>query len=159
MLPKAATRVQEHTPSPINQKLHEQAQERVAILSAQDPDRINERLQELDREWDTERILQTNFAVLTAFSVMLGVFVNRKWLRLAIGVPLLMIQHALQGWCPPLSAIRRIGVRTPAEIEDERFALRKLLGDFDVAPSSRQHRPRRPAQSTAASTSYSRSEA
>jgi hypothetical protein len=39
-------------------------------------------------------------------------------------------QHALQGWCPPLSAIRRLGVRSAAEIEEERTALRAIRGDF-----------------------------
>lgn len=130
MLPKASTRVQDHTPAPINLKIHRQMQERVEILSAQDRSRIDERLRDLDREWDTERLLQANFATVTLISLALGAFVNQKWLRLAVGVPLFMIQHGLQGWCPPLSVFRRIGVRTPEEIENERYELRKLRGDF-----------------------------
>lgn len=130
MLPKSATRVQDHTPGPINEKLRRRAEERVAVVSAQGPERIDERLRELDREWDTERLLQANFAALTMSSVLLGAFVNRKWFWFAVGVPLFMIQHSLQGWCPPLSVFRRMGVRTPAEIEDERFELRKVRGDF-----------------------------
>ena len=41
-----------------------------------------------------------------------------------------MLQHALQGWCPPLPVLRRMGVRTAAEIHQEIIALRILRGDF-----------------------------
>ncbi len=41
-----------------------------------------------------------------------------------------LLQHALQGWCPPLPLLRRLGIRTAAEIHDEIIALRILRGDF-----------------------------
>lgn len=34
------------------------------------------------------------------------------------------IKHALQGWCPPLPILRRLGFRTTQESEQERAALR-----------------------------------
>lgn len=34
--------------------------------------------------------------------------------------------HSLQGWCPPLPIIRRMGIRTAEEITKEKDALRKL---------------------------------
>ena len=37
------------------------------------------------------------------------------------------LQHTLQGWCPPLPVLRRLGFRAPAEIELERNALKALL--------------------------------
>ncbi|MFD1862997.1 hypothetical protein [Planococcus chinensis] len=37
------------------------------------------------------------------------------------------IQHAIQGWCPPLSVIRRMSVRTMKEIDQEKEALQELL--------------------------------
>ncbi len=40
-------------------------------------------------------------------------------------------QHALQGWCPPLPILRRMGFRTSADINEERNALKALRGDFD----------------------------
>jgi len=40
------------------------------------------------------------------------------------------LQHALQGWCPPLTLFRRLGIRTQREIDDERTALKALRGDF-----------------------------
>jgi hypothetical protein len=40
------------------------------------------------------------------------------------------MQHALQGWCPPLPVFRRLGFRTQYEIEQERYALKAIRGDF-----------------------------
>jgi hypothetical protein len=41
-----------------------------------------------------------------------------------------LLQHALQGWCPPVPFFRRRGVRTEAEIDRERYALKAVRGDF-----------------------------
>ena len=38
--------------------------------------------------------------------------------------------HAIQGWCPPVPVLRRLGIRTREEIERERYALKALAGDF-----------------------------
>ena len=82
-------------------------------------------------EWDTERLLQTNFAIFSSLGAVLTARVHRRWAWLALGVPAFMVQHALQGWCPPLAVLRRMGVRTAREIDEERFALKSLRGDFD----------------------------
>jgi hypothetical protein len=37
---------------------------------------------------------------------------------------LLLLMHALQGWCPPLPVIRKLGVRTAKEIFEEKTAYR-----------------------------------
>jgi hypothetical protein len=38
-----------------------------------------------------------------------------------------LLQHALQGWCPPLPILRRMGVRTRGEIDQEKYELKALL--------------------------------
>jgi hypothetical protein len=47
------------------------------------------------------------------------------------------VQHvtAVQGWCPPVSLFRRLGFRTQREIDEERFALKALLGHFQQVPA------------------------
>jgi hypothetical protein len=40
----------------------------------------------------------------------------------------------LQGWCPPLPILRSLGVRTADEINEERYALKALRGDFADVP-------------------------
>jgi hypothetical protein len=60
----------------------------------------------------------------------LGLTVSRKFFVLPFAVQAFFLQHALQGWCPPIPLLRRLGVRTQAEIDGERFALKALRGDF-----------------------------
>lgn len=131
MLHGTAARVELQTAPHINQQLAQQLEDRLQLYRNQDPELISKRLAELDREWDTERTLQTNFATLSLLSVTLAATVNKRWALLAIAVPAFMVQHALQGWCPPLAVLRRKGFRTSKEINEERFALKSLRGDFD----------------------------
>ena len=94
------------------------------------PDQIDERLRELDREWDIERVLETQAASISILGVMMGATVNKKWFVLPGIVGGFLLQHALQGWCPPVPIFRRLGVRTQGEIDMERYALKALRGDF-----------------------------
>lgn len=126
-LPPTKTKVNEHTPEHINQEIQNEIKERVQYYQHQDARMIEERLNKLDHEWDTERVLETNMATIALVSSLLGLSGKKNWMMLSAGVSLFMIQHAVQGWCPPLSIIRRFGVRTPAEINQERSALQKLL--------------------------------
>jgi hypothetical protein len=41
-------------------------------------------------------------------------------------------QHSVQGWCPPLPILRHFKIRTSKEIEQEKYALKILRGDFDA---------------------------
>src|SRR5690349_14511506 len=94
----------------------------------ENPDEIPARLEELDREWDVERMLETGSASLTLAGLVLGMG-SRKWLLLSIGVQGFFLQHALTGWCPPLPVLRRLGVRTMDEIERERRELLAIQRD------------------------------
>lgn len=129
-MPQAtAERVPRHTRPSINEKIAERTMERVRYFAAK-PGEIAQRLRELDREWDTERVLETNASVLAFVGVLLGAFVHQLWLLLPALVTAFLFQHAVQGWCPPLPILRRLGVRTAREIETERIALKRIRGDF-----------------------------
>lgn len=131
MIPATATRVAEHTAPQVNARIQDELRQRLeAYASADRAPLIDQRLRELDREWDVERALQTNFALASLAGLALATQVDRKWFALALAVPAFMVQHALQGWCPPLAAMRRLGRRTSREIAEERFALQALRGDF-----------------------------
>ena len=54
-----------------------------------------------------------------------------------------LLQHAVQGWCPPLPVFRRLGFRTQTEIEEERYALKALRGDFRDVAAGDGHDPAR----------------
>lgn len=50
--------------------------------------------------------------------------------------PLFLLQHALQGWCPPIEVFRMLGRRSRNELDAERTALKADRGDFDGLPSA-----------------------
>lgn len=99
---------------------------------------IKTRLRELDKEWDIERALETNMSVIALAGLALSVFVNRNWLLLPATVLLFFVQHAVQGWCPPIPIFRALGVRTRPEIDREKYALKAIRGDFRIAGADSQ---------------------
>jgi hypothetical protein len=123
-------RVRAHTAQEINQKLDAEAAQRIQQYVHRSAEEITERIEELDREWDTERLLEMNASALAFTGVVLGITQNKKWLILPSIVLPFLFQHAVQGWCPPLPILRRLGVRSRKEIDREKFALKALRGDF-----------------------------
>src|SRR6476646_9961414 len=101
MLPNTTTRVQNNTAAAINQRIAQETEERIRFYAA-NPHRIHQRLQELDEEWDMERTLETNASGLALVGVALGAFVNKRFLALPALITGFLLQHALQGWCPPV---------------------------------------------------------
>lgn len=134
MLPKTAKRTEQNTPRSLNERILRRTEQSVRHIVAQGPAAIERRLHELDAEWDTERTLETMAASFGLIGVALGATVNRKWFALSGVVAGFLLQHGLQGWCPPLPVVRALGVRTMREIDAERFALKLARGDFQTAP-------------------------
>lgn len=135
MLATTADRVRQNTSDAINDEIARQTERNIARYARADPAAIDARLAELDREWDIERYLETMAPTITLTGLFLGVTVNRKWLVLPAVVQTFFLQHALQGWCPPLPFLRRLGIRTADEINRERYGLKAIRGDLDIAPS------------------------
>jgi hypothetical protein len=129
-IPTTRDRVPAHTAEHINRRLEREMRERVQLMAGQ-PDRIGARLKQLDAEWDIERAIEANASTLAFIGVALGYFVHPYWLVLPAAVTLFLFQHAIQGWCPPVPVLRRLGFRTVYEIERERQALKALRGDFN----------------------------
>lgn len=109
-------------------------EERIFYFSSQPKEMISRRIEQLDREWDIERWLETNASSLALAGLVLGVTKSRKYLLLTGTVLSFLLMHAVQGWCPPVPLLRKMGIRTRSEIDREKFALKVLRGDFqDVA--------------------------
>ncbi len=123
-------RVPEHTSTEINQRIEHETRERIDHY-ASNPGQIDQRLQELNEEWDVERTLEANSAIISLFGLTMGFTVDRRWFLLPLAVQSFFLQHAVQGWCPPLPIFRRYGFRTSEEIERERTALKAIRGDFE----------------------------
>ncbi|QDV67986.1 hypothetical protein Poly24_16920 [Rosistilla carotiformis] len=131
MLPATNRRVASHTCDAVNRQIAQQTRERIAHFSKRSHQEISQRLDELDHEWDIERALECNASALAFSGVMMAASVDRRWLILPAAVTAFLFQHAVQGWCPPLPILRRMGFRTSAEINEERYALKALRGDFE----------------------------
>jgi hypothetical protein len=134
-IPATRSRVEQNTPEEINRELAREIQENVEYF-AQHLEEIEARLAALDREWDIERVLEANAATVSLLGTVLGAFVDRRFFALPALVAGFLLQHAVQGWCPPLPMFRRRGYRTTAEIDRERFSLKALRGDFDQAATT-----------------------
>lgn len=125
--PLGHDRVREHTAPIVNERIDRETEGRLAYLARQDDATLHRRLAELDHEWDIDRVLMANFAVAGGLSLAAGIGRRRGWLYLFGAQMAFLLLHALNGWCPPASLFRRLGVRTHGEIEAERHALRELL--------------------------------
>jgi len=135
LFPDTAARVPQHTSERVNDRIRRDTNASIAASAAGGRVAIERRLEELDREWDIERALEANAATAVLVGVTLGTTVDRRWFAFPAAVAGFLLQHALQGWCPPLPVWRGLGFRTADEIAHERYALKALRGDFDELPS------------------------
>ncbi len=131
--PAGADRVREHTPAHVNERIDREAVARLTEAAGLPAEDIGKRIAALEREWDIDRALMANFAILGG-----GFFANglrsraflekgNAWLYL-FGVQLgFLLTHAVVGWCPPVPLFRRLGFRTQQEIQWERHALERAL--------------------------------
>ena len=133
-LPSTTKRVVQNTSHKCNRRIFIHTIGNISKFSNAGSGVITERIRELDREWDTERVLEVNAALFILTTTLLGALKNKKWLIVSSAAALFLLQHALQGWCPPLPLLRMLGVRTADEISEEKFCLRLLRGDYDTEP-------------------------
>jgi hypothetical protein len=126
LIAPTAGRVPTHTADDVNDAIRTTTARSIAYHESH-PQEIPARLRALDREWDVERALATGSSCLSLLGLALGLSGRRRAFLLPLAVQGFYLQHTLQGWCPPLPVFRRLGFRTPNEIEAERCALKELL--------------------------------
>lgn len=134
-IPGTEERVPRNTAPRVNERIEERMHARLEAIG-QDPEQIDRRLAALDREWDIERTLEANAASAVLLGVGLGAFVSRRFFLLPAVVGGFLLQHAVQGWCPPVPVLRRLGFRTASEIERERDLLRARRGEVSADESA-----------------------
>lgn len=128
-LPASAHRVRLSTAPHINEEIDRTINLNIQHYASRTSREIHARLQELDREWDVERVLEVNASTLALIGLVLGTTKDKRWLALPGVVLPFLLQHGLQGWCPPLPLLRRLGFRTRHEIDRERHALQSILDE------------------------------
>ena len=131
MTPTHLDRVRSRTAPEVNYEIDQQIERNIRFFATKPPVALDSRLRELELEWDIERILEMNSSAIAFTGVLLGAFVDQRWLILPALVMAFLFMHATSGWCPPLPILRRMGKRTRNEIDVEKFALKALRGDFN----------------------------
>jgi hypothetical protein len=120
-------RVRSSTAAQVNKEIDCQTDLNIRRYQGKSKADILARIQTLDKEWDIERVLEVNASTLALTGLIVGLTKNRKWLMLPGLVLPFLLQHGLQGWCPPLPLLRRLGVRTRGEIDREKYTLKGWL--------------------------------
>lgn len=126
ILAETSSRVESHTSPRIRKCIALETANRLKAIGS-DRAAIHTRLRELDREWDIERAIEANASTLVVAGSVLALTVHRRFALLSGVVGAFLLQHAIQGWCPPLPILRKMGFRTIGEIDNERQALIKRL--------------------------------
>lgn len=136
IFPSTAKRVCMRTDPKINAEIRNQSIRNINIYKNGTEADIADRINWLNREWDTERVMQVNASLLVAISSYLGIKTGRIWFLFTGAVAVLMLQHSFWGWCPLMPLVRKWGVRTADEIYNEKTALKLLRGDFKAQAAS-----------------------
>jgi len=119
-----------HTAAAVLRRIDDETVNRLKDYAGAGAETISLRLQELDREWDTDRMIETEAATTGLLGLALGVLWQRGFLAIPAWVGGALMLHALIGWHPLLPVLRRQRLRTAREIARERYALKALRGDF-----------------------------
>ena len=121
-------------PADLRQWLDEELEQRIEYYASQPDYVISQRIEDLKREWSVHRTLQlkvATFGLVTAFMALTG---NRRWALATAAAFGFFGVYGLQSAEPPIPALRRIGLRSRAEIDREIYALKVLRGDFNGLP-------------------------
>lgn len=129
----SADRVRRSTAPEINERIDCETDASIRRHASASPEQIRNRIAQLDREWDIERALEVNAATLALTGLVLGFRKKRSWFAVPAVVLTFLLQHGVQGWCPPLPILRRLGFRTRGEIDREKYGLAALLAGHDAA--------------------------
>lgn len=120
-------RVRANTASQVNEQIDSRIDDNIQTFRAKGTTHILQRLYELEREWDIERMLEMMASSFSLTGLVLGSTRNRLWFVFPTLVLTFLLMHAVQGWCPPLPLLRRLGFRTREEIDREYYALKAIL--------------------------------
>jgi hypothetical protein len=93
--------------------------------------KITERLQQIEKEMDLERVLHLNLATIALAGVALSYSTEDKdWLYMPAAAVLLLAVDTAFCLTAKVPLLRRLGLRLKDEILHERYALKAFCGDF-----------------------------
>jgi hypothetical protein len=120
-------RVRKNTGQKINRRIDERTEANIGEFFYSGEVGIRSRIKELNKEWDIERALELTSGINILLGLTLALTKDKRWLWLSGISAAFLVQHAIQGWCPPLPVLRWFGVRTKNEIEVEKTILKEIM--------------------------------
>lgn len=137
IFPPTTKRVAINTHPNTNASIRNNTLRRINIYKNSSDKILSDNVGKLNYEWDVDRIFALNASLLVLGSTIMGLKTNKKYWFLMTGTAgLFLMQHALQGWCPPVSLVRKLGIRTSEEINNEKIVYKLLKDDFINKPSN-----------------------
>jgi hypothetical protein len=127
---RATDPVRTHTAAEVLRRIDDTTTLHLTRSAEAPQDAIESHLERLDREWDTDRVLESEAAVTGLVGLALGTLLRPAFLAIPVVVAASVLLHAFTGRYPMMPVFRRMGVRTAREIARERYALKALRGDF-----------------------------
>jgi len=111
-------------------------EQRLACLADAGQQAITERLEEIEREWSAGRATKATIGVIVVVGLAAtALTTNPWWLILPTVGGLLLLQYLFtrSSWLG--ATFREMGFRSGADIDEEKFALKALRGDFRHLPT------------------------
>jgi hypothetical protein len=130
----SSDRARRHTAASVLERIDEKTTYSLLQAAQSDAATIATKLEALDREWDTDRVIEVEAATVGLLGLALGCFVRPAFLAIPGVIGGAVLVQALTGWYPLLPVFRRLGVRSAREIERERYGLKAARGDFSCMP-------------------------
>ena len=130
ILPPTSRRVSIYTDHEVNEMIRNNTLDNLSSYEDADIEEISRRIQQLNSEWDTERFVETKAALTIMGTSLLGISKNKFWSFLTLIAGTFLLQHALLGWCPSSPVMRKMGIRTSEEIQQEKMVLKALRKDL-----------------------------
>lgn len=109
--------------------------DRIASYAEAGVDSINRRLVELDREWTAGRAMKASLGVVIVLGFILAAWHDPLWLLLPAVAGALLLQYLFFRRSLVADLFQWLGLRSMHEIDEERFALRALRGDYRNLPT------------------------
>jgi hypothetical protein len=108
---------------------------RLAQLADAGPAAINDRLGQLDNEWSAGRATKVSLSFVILIGLAMTLAFGAWWSVLPIAAGLFLLQYAFTRTSWMGNMFREMGFRPGAKIEEEKFALKTLRGDFRHLPT------------------------
>jgi hypothetical protein len=104
--------------------------ENLARYASSCPRLLEQRLCELDSEWDVDRVTTTAYSLLLLLGLFPAALAGGWWWAAPVLFAAFLVLHTAAGWSPGLPLVRQFGFRNSREINQERYALKAIRGDF-----------------------------